>query len=503
MNDTTTNTMTGNKTGKKPGSLHWRLVRNIVALQTVALVLLLGLIVLVLSLNDLEDDGDIVDAVRGTVFRDAAGGLGFRDSPELSKFRLSHPNLWFVVRDQAGAMASSGNVPDEFKGDFGGPLGAADRATLSWGMGSANPTASLKRFTTDAGPVQILAGTGERRPRAGTVSLNVDAHLEVAENARGFSVWMQILGALALLFVVTGILPVFLVMGAATMIATPIVVRRALGGLVETAEHASLIDINRLAVRLPVSHVPTEVVPLVQAVNRALERVDEGYDRRSRFMADAAHELRTPITILQTRLELLPPSPERTRLIEDVARLALLAEQLLDLQRLDHLEALTPLDLVALARHAVEDMAPLAIAAGYDLAFEPEQACVMVPGDRISLEQALTNLIQNAIEHGGRNGVITVAVERTGAIEVRDEGAGIPIAEHERIFEPFYRLHPRSTGAGLGLNLVREIARRHLGRISVVDMPAGGACFRLELPQPIDASAPASSLLCLRSGSST
>ncbi len=125
-------------------------------------------------------------------------------------------------------------------------------------MGSANPTASLKRFTTDAGPVQILAGTGERRPRAGTVSLNVDAHLEVAENARGFSVWMQILGALALLFVVTGILPVFLVMGAATMIATPIVVRRALGGLVETAEHASLIDINRLAVRLPVSHVPTE-----------------------------------------------------------------------------------------------------------------------------------------------------------------------------------------------------------------------------------------------------
>ncbi len=122
MNDTTTNTMTGNKTGKKPGSLHWRLVRNIVALQTVALVLLLGLIVLVLSLNDLEDDGDIVDAVRGTVFRDAAGGLGFRDSPELSKFRLSHPNLWFVVRDQAGAMASSGNVPDEFKGTLAARL---------------------------------------------------------------------------------------------------------------------------------------------------------------------------------------------------------------------------------------------------------------------------------------------------------------------------------------------------------------------------------------------
>lgn len=494
------------KTGrKKPGSLHWRLVRNIVALQTVAFVLLLGLIVVVLSLNDLEDDAAVVDAVRGAVHRDAEGALAFRDTSELAKLRLVRPALWFVVRDQAGVMASSGGVPPEFKGDFGGPLAAADRATVSWGLGSSSPTASLKRLTTDAGLVQILAGTGERRQRAKTVGLDMDVRLEVAENARGLDIWLHFLVALLVVFIISGILPAFLIMGAATMIATPIVVRRALGGLVKTADHASLIDINRLAVRLPVSHVPTEVVPLVQAVNRALERVDEGYDRRSRFMADAAHELRTPITILQTRLELLPSSPERTRLIEDVARLALLAEQLLDLQRLDHLEALAPLDLVALARHVVEDMAPLAIAAGYDLAFEPEQACVMVPGDRISLEQALTNLIQNAIEHGGRKGVITVAVERSGAVEVRDEGAGIPIEEHERIFEPFYRLHPRSTGAGLGLNLVREIARRHLGRISVVDLPAGGACFRLELPCPTDAPDPVvpASMPCLKSGSST
>ncbi|WP_315836563.1 HAMP domain-containing sensor histidine kinase [Bradyrhizobium prioriisuperbiae] len=478
------------KTGKRPGSLHWRLVRNLLALQAVVFVLLLTLIIVVLSLNEVEDDAAIVDAVRGAVFRDAAGALAFRDTPDLAKLRLVRPTLWVVVRDQAGVMASSGDVPPEFRGDFGGPLAAADRATVSWGLGSSSPTASLKRLTTDAGLVQILAGTGERRQRAKTVGLDLDVRLEVAENAGGLETWLRILAALALVFVVSGILPVFFIMGAATMIATPIVVRRALGGLVETADHASLIDIDRLAVRLPIGRVPTEVVPLVQAVNRALDRLDEGYDRRSRFMADAAHELRTPITILQTRLELLPPSPERTRLIEDVARLALLAEQLLDLQRLDHLDALTPLDLVALARHVVEDMAPLAIGAGYDLAFEPEQASIWVPGDRISLEQALTNLIQNAIEHGGRKGVITVAVDGSAAVEVRDEGAGVPLEEHARIFEPFYRLHPRTTGAGLGLNLVREIAKRHQGRISVVDRPEGGACFRFALPRHIETPAP-------------
>ncbi|MEW6641243.1 MAG: HAMP domain-containing sensor histidine kinase [Pseudomonadota bacterium] len=476
------------KPDKPPGSLHWRLVRNIIAMQVVGLVLLLGLIVFVLSFNELQDDAAVVDAARGAVIRDAAGALAFRDTPDLAALRAVHPKLWLVVRDAEGIMASSGEVPPRFRGDFGTVLATADRANLSWGLGDKSPTASLKRLKTEAGLVQILGGTGDPVSRAETVSLNIDARLEVAENATGWRTWLQIVAAIAVLFVVTGIVPIVLVMGAATMVATPIVVRRALGGLRETAEHASLIDIDRLAVRLPTGQVPKEVVPLVQAVNRALARLDEGYDRRSRFMADAAHELRTPITILQTRLELLPPSPERTRLIEDVTRLALLAEQLLDLQRLDHIDAFSPLDLVALARHVVEDMAPIAIAAGYDLAFEPEEKRVPVLGDQTSLEQALTNLVQNAIEHGGRKGVITVAVDGSGAVEVRDEGPGVPQDERARVFEPFYRLHPRSTGAGLGLNLVREIARRHLGRVSVSDTAMGGACFRIELNRQAEAA---------------
>ncbi|MGO4713498.1 sensor histidine kinase [Bradyrhizobium sp. 2TAF24] len=476
------------KKEKPPGSLHWRLVRSIIAMQVVALVLLLALIIFVLSFNDLQDDAAVVDAARDGVFRDATGALALRDTPDLVALRAAHPKLWLVVRDANGAMVSSGEVPPRFRGEFGTVLATADRASLSWGLGDNSPTASLKRLKTEAGQVQILGGTGNPVARAHTVSLNVDARLEVMENATGWRTWLRIVAALAVLVVVTGIAPIVLVMGVATMVATPIVVRRALGGLRATAEHASLIDINRLAVRLPTSQVPREVAPLVQAVNRALERLDDGYDRRSRFMADAAHELRTPITILQTRLELLPPSPERTRLIEDVTRLALLAEQLLDLQRLDHIDVFTPLDLVALARHVVEDMAPIAIAAGYDLAFEPDETRVPVLGDQTSLEQAVTNLVQNAIEHGGRRGVITVAVDSSGAVDVRDEGPGVPQDERARVFEPFYRLHPRSTGAGLGLNLVREIARRHLGRVSVTDTAIGGACFRIELHRHAEAA---------------
>jgi len=218
------------------------------------------------------------------------------------------------------------------------------------------------------------------------------------------------------------------------------------------------------------------------AVNAALERLDEGYERRQRFLADAAHELRTPIAILTTRLEALPDGSQRTRLLADAARLANLAEQLLDLQRIDRTARdAAPVDLVRLARQVAADLAPLAIAGGFDLSVEAEVDRVEVLGDAPSLERALTNLVQNAIEHAG-DGSIAIRVERDGAVEVVDEGEGVPPAHRRRIFEPFQRLNPRERGAGLGLHLVSEIVRLHRGSIAVLDGPNGGARFRMLLP---------------------
>lgn len=279
------------------------------------------------------------------------------------------------------------------------------------------------------------------------------------------------------------LLPNIVLMSVATLIATPIVVRKTLATLDEAASQAEQIDVHRRGVRLTSERVPSEVMPLVKAVNEALGRLDEGYERQQRFLLDAAHELRTPIAILQTRLEGLPDGPQKTRLLEDGARLASLAEQLLDLQRLNQSGGERKrVDLVAVARRVAADLAPLAIAAGYEVSFDAAVEHFAVLGDEVALERAVTNLVQNAIEHGGRGGTITIAVGRVGALEVSDEGDGIPPQHRERIFEPFHRVQPRAQGAGIGLNLVREIVHWHEGDIVALEGLSGGACFRMTLP---------------------
>lgn len=281
----------------------------------------------------------------------------------------------------------------------------------------------------------------------------------------------------------TVILPSLVPMILATLVATPIVVRAALRGLGGVVDEAQRIDVDQRGTRLPTADVPAEVGPLVTAVNDALGRLDEGYERHKRFLADAAHELRTPIAILQTRLESLPETPGKDRLLEDAARLATLAEQLLDLQRLDQPAApFARVDLVTLGRRVAADLAPMAITGGYEMAFDAPDGTVEVLGDRAALERALVNLVQNAIEHGGRHGIITIRTLATGSVEVIDQGAGVPIEHRERIFEPFYRVRAQERGAGLGLHLVHEVVRRHHGRVTVEDSIPAGACFRITLP---------------------
>jgi len=280
------------------------------------------------------------------------------------------------------------------------------------------------------------------------------------------------------------ILPNFVVMTLAAVFAIPIVVRHVLAPVDEVAAQAEQIHFEQRGTRLSTESMPLEALPLVKAVNDALGRLDDGYEREQRFLLDAAHELRTPIAILQTRLESLPGGAQKTRLLEDAARLATLAEQLLDLQRLNPHNGTTAvvIDLVAVARRVAVDLAPLAIAAGYELSFDSHVEKLPVIGDQGALERAVANLVQNAIEHGGRRGTITIIVARDGTIDVSDEGQGIPVEHRERIFEPFHRLHPLSRGAGLGLNLARTIVQRHGGEIVALTGKSGGACFRITLP---------------------
>jgi signal transduction histidine kinase len=218
-------------------------------------------------------------------------------------------------------------------------------------------------------------------------------------------------------------------------------------------------------------------------MNETLARLDDGHDRQKRFMLAAAHELRTPIAILQTRLEAMPATIDNVRLLEDVARLSTLANQLLDLQRLSQdTSAMRRFDLAGVARNAVVALAPLAIAAGYRIDFNMDSVPSAIRGDATSIERAIANLVQNAIEHAGRRGVITVAVQAPALVSVIDDGPGIPPADRERIFESFQRLSATGRGIGLGLNLVKEIAILHGAKMHVEDVQGRGTCFSISFP---------------------
>jgi signal transduction histidine kinase len=446
---------------ERPRSLKWSLIKRLVALHAVtATMLVLAVMGTLWTMGYLVDEPDAgtVDTLAAALARDAQGQLALRETSELAALQTDVAGLWFVIRDRQGQHLSRGTVPPELA-RIDDVLSFVDWARLGWHPGQSRAAIRMDRVDTSVGEVQILAGYG-----AGRLPL------------RKFIV------SLASLF--SGvILPYLVLTTLITLAAASMVVRRSLAGVGDIADQAARIDFERRGKRLPAQSIPLEVSPLVNAVNDALARLDEGYERHERFLADAAHELRTPIAIVQTRAESLAEGPEKRRLLEDIARLATLAEQLLDLQRLNQRTAvLTRVDLVALGRRVAADMAPLAIAAGYEVDFEPEVPRLDAHCDQAALERALTNLLQNAIEHGGRRGTITVTVGKHGTIEVADEGAGVPKAHRERIFEPFYRVQPGTRGAGLGLHLVREIVRYHDGQLTVHEGPSGGARFKIALP---------------------
>lgn len=448
-------------TAVPPPSLRWRLVKRLVAFQTIMLALIVVILVLAVwgtaRLVDAYEDSAL-DVLRDALVHDAQGRLALGQTGDLTRLRQEVPDLWFVIRDKQGGELRQGSVPAAYAGVVA-DLDQIQQLRLGPDRsGIDKPDAVLKWVDSPAGRVQILTGT------------------------QGHMSWQHLFWGVSLSSA-TVIGPLFVLMALVTLIVTPIVVRRALTGLGAAATQAERIDIGERGVRLPLAGVPAEILPLVKAVNDALIRLDKGYERHQRFLADAAHELRTPIAILTTRIASLPPGPEKSRLLEDASRLAVLTGQLLDFQRLDQQDRPTTLvDLAALAQRVIVDLAPLAFAAGYEMDFKADDGPILVTGDQTSLERALTNLIQNAIDHGGRRGTIGVRVDAGGRIEVCDEGDGIPDSEAERIFEPFHRLRQDGRGAGLGLNLVREIVRLHGGHIAATNNKAGGACLEIELP---------------------
>ncbi|MFJ6328170.1 MULTISPECIES: sensor histidine kinase [unclassified Rhizobium] len=442
-------------------SLRWQLIRGLLILQSLILFLVLGIMFFRGDLFAFRSMDGTIEAVRHAVQRDAAGALQLRDTPELTALRAAEPALWLIITDTKGAEISEGPVPPIFKriSTVLPGIGQARFGSTADGAAMNRPEARMRTVYSPAGEIQILTGTEGKAPP-----------LIVA------------LG-LVLVFIKIG-LPIMIVIVLGILLATPLVVRSAVAGIVKAEEQAALIDIGQRGVRLETAGTPPEIASLIRAVNEALSRLDDGYERHQRFLADAAHELRTPIAILGIRIAALPPTPERQQLVADVARLTTLTEQLLDIERLGRdIADFKPVSLLDLGKRVVSDMAPLAFPAGYELELIHHGVDHPVQGDEASLGRALASLIQNAIDHGGGRGTINVHIA-PGIMEVCDDGPGIPPAERDRIFEPFYRLKPRSRGTGLGLHLVRQIAELHGGSVKAGASRSGGARLTIHLASP-------------------
>jgi signal transduction histidine kinase len=259
-------------------------------------------------------------------------------------------------------------------------------------------------------------------------------------------------------------------------------VRRSLLPLRVASAQASAIGPQSIALRLPEADVPSEALPLVTAVNQALERLEQGFVIQRRFTANAAHELRTPLTIITARLDTLEGNGQLSALREEVTRMNRLVEQLLCVARLDSLalDVSSPVDLHELAEEVVGSMAHLALSAGRTIALTGASQPVLVTGNAAAITDALRNLIENALVHTGQGTEVVVQVDPEGAISVQDSGPGISVEDRPHIFERFWRgKGVGGEGAGLGLAIVMEIVRAHGASITVNDCVPRGALFAL------------------------
>jgi signal transduction histidine kinase len=280
-------------------------------------------------------------------------------------------------------------------------------------------------------------------------------------------------------------LPILLVL----LIADIAIFRRALRPLREASEIAANIGPTRPGVRLPTDEIPREVRPLVSAVNQGLDRLEEGFRIQRDFTADAAHELRTPLSILRTRIDFLEDQEMRKALRQNVEGMAHIVSQLLDIAELDAfvVDPQDKADLKSVATEVAEFVAPLALAQGKDVALSGASEPVWVKGNAEMLGRAIRNLAENAINHTAAGSTVEFVVEADGTVSILDQGPGISEDERKLIFRRFWRRDRRKAGStGLGLSIVQRIAELHSATVTVENRKPRGARFSVKF-EPLKA----------------
>jgi len=309
------------------------------------------------------------------------------------------------------------------------------------------------------------------------------------------------------------------VVGAAYTVAIPLLLliaaaggfflaSRSLSPVAAMSERAAEISSTNLNQRLPVGNRRDELSALAGVVNRLLERLEQAFAQQRRFMADASHELRTPVAVLRTEADVTLSRPNRTEaeyresvavMRDSARRLGRIVDDLFLLARADagHLPLRRgPIYLEEVVDDAARAVRAIAQEHGVRIAVAPVEDAPF-SGDADLLGRLMLNLLDNAIKHSPEGGTVTLSLVRVGheyRIGVVDEGPGIPAEAQAQIFERFFRVDrarsragaTETSGAGLGLAIARWIAEAHGGRLELVRSTAAGTHFQLVLPATVE-----------------
>jgi len=271
----------------------------------------------------------------------------------------------------------------------------------------------------------------------------------------------------------------------AVLIAAILATRRSLAPLLSISKQASVIGPDAAGHRLESDRLPSEIAPLIDAVNGAISRLEQGYQLQRDFSSNVAHEMRTPLAVLQSSVDAIEDPDLRASLTQDVQRLDQMFEQLINLARADatNPDRFKEIDLQALTVQLAGRMAPQAVRDGQSIAVSGHTSD-QVWGNAALLEIALRNLVRNALIYSPKGTEIEIEMtEDPAGWRVLDRGPGVKDSQKPSLFERFNRggvAENRPGGSGLGLAIVKSVAKAHGAQLKIENRPGSGSIFVFE-----------------------
>jgi signal transduction histidine kinase len=387
----------------------------------------------------------VVDPGKGLIIR----SLG------LEKLKSHSPRLWYVV--------SYDNLVSEF--------GQERRPALPFSLPYAGPIGSSVLNTLDQKSSFCLAVV--QRDTSKLVMMIGGAQVQFGQVAESF--------------VLRNLFSIILLAGAfaSTVVAGAFLSARFVTRSIERVTRLALaIEPRAPQASISLDEVPVELKPLVSALNRAFHEINAYIQGQRRFLGNAAHQLRTPLTLLRAKIEDVTEPALKAELVCDVRRLTSLVSAMLDLARLqDHAIEKRPIDLGTVTRDVLADFSPSALDAGVELSLEQgPPGSVVVLGVEAAVRSALANLVGNALIHA-RGAARIVANLGRGSVSISDDGAGFSPAPQLNVIEPFQTGATAKEGHGLGLSIIQEIMTAHAGTLTITSTPGRGTTVCLSFPE--------------------